>query len=80
MHTSFVPGAARRGPWSMLWADLRRSWRHAWGAARHEPVDDATLRDLGLSRCELASIEAEAAGQAERTRLRIAVMHAAGWR
>jgi hypothetical protein len=38
---------------------------------RIEPIDAATLRDLGLHRCELASYRAEAEGRVEATRLRV---------
>jgi hypothetical protein len=34
-------------------------------------LDDRSLRDLGLDRMELRSAAAEAAGQAERTRLQV---------
>ena len=35
-------------------------------------LDDRTLADIGIDRSEIASIEWEARGAAERTRLRIA--------
>jgi uncharacterized protein YjiS (DUF1127 family) len=35
-------------------------------------LDDATLRDIGMRRSEIGSILAEAAGDAEMTRLRVA--------
>jgi uncharacterized protein YjiS (DUF1127 family) len=39
-------------------------------AALHE-LDDRALQDLGFTRDEIASIAAEATGQAERTRLHV---------
>ncbi|MCW5636122.1 MAG: hypothetical protein KIT17_22490 [Rubrivivax sp.] len=67
------PTRSRRGPNALarLWRDLVGSWR--WALARaHEPaIDAATLRDLGMSRSELASFEAEARGDVEATRLRV---------
>ena len=37
-------------------------------------LDDRTLHDLGFHRCEILSVATEAAGQAERTRVRAASM------
>lgn len=37
----------------------------------HESLDGAAFRDLGLSRSELSSFQAEAAGTAARTRRRV---------
>lgn len=54
-----------------LWRDIVSSWRHAVARSREQPIDDATLRDLGITRSELSSFEAEAAGLAPRTRLRL---------
>jgi uncharacterized protein YjiS (DUF1127 family) len=51
-------------------------WRAAAQRTRHQRavglLDDATLRDLGLRRSEIGSVLAEAAGEAELTRQRIA--------
>jgi len=57
-------------PWGVLWPDLIGAWRLAI-ARRPEALDDAALRDLGLSRCELQSYLAEVDGRAEPTRLRL---------
>jgi hypothetical protein len=66
------PRAPRRDRrWAALWNDLVRSWRHALDGATHESIDDATLRDLGISRSELGSFRAEADGHVPATRLRI---------
>lgn len=40
-----------------------------------EWVDDRTLRDIGLLRSEIGSIASEIAGDAEATRLRVALLH-----
>ncbi|HTQ01504.1 MAG TPA: DUF1127 domain-containing protein [Casimicrobiaceae bacterium] len=53
-----------------------RSWyrRRRVAAETYETLrslDDRCLRDLGLDRMELRSAAAEAAGQAERTRLQV---------
>lgn len=82
MHPRLHPDApaARHpapGPLAALWRDLARTWRHTLAQARQEPIDEATLRDLGLARCELDSVGAEAEGRASRTRLRVAA-HAYG--
>jgi hypothetical protein len=51
--------------------DVIGSWR--WAIARRaEDLDDAALRDLGLSRSELRSCHAEAVGLVEPTRRRVA--------
>ena len=53
-----------------LWHDVIGAWRCAI-ARRAEDLDDAALRDLGLSRSELRSVHAEMAGLAESTRRRV---------
>jgi hypothetical protein len=53
-----------------LWQDVIGSWRSAI-AQRADDLDDAALRDLGLSRSELRSVHAEVAGLAEPTRRRV---------
>jgi uncharacterized protein YjiS (DUF1127 family) len=68
-------GALRRV--AALWRDVVGSWRSAIAASRIEPLDAATLRDLGITRCEIDSIRAEADGLAPLTRRR--VMHAPIW-
>jgi uncharacterized protein YjiS (DUF1127 family) len=67
-----APPRPRPGPLAALWRDLVGSWRHTLMQARQEPIDEATLRDLGLARCEIESLRAEAEGRARRTRLRVA--------
>jgi len=58
---------------------LRKTVRNGFAAARRardhralSALDDATLRDLGVHVSEISSYLAEAAGDAELTRLRIA--------
>jgi uncharacterized protein YjiS (DUF1127 family) len=58
---------------------LRKTVRNGFAAARRSrehralrALDDATLRDLGVHVSEISSYLAEAAGEAEVTRLRIA--------
>ncbi len=58
---------------------LRNTVRHGFAAARRardrralRALDDATLRDLGVHVSEIDSFLAEAAGEAELTRLRVA--------
>jgi len=48
-------------------AALRR--RREWGALCE--LSDATLRDLGIARCELGSIRAELDGRQAATRMRV---------
>jgi uncharacterized protein YjiS (DUF1127 family) len=55
---------------------LAALWRCA--RTRHEPLDDATLRDLGIARSELPSFGAEAEGSVDITRLRLASRHVVG--
>jgi len=58
---------------------LRKMVRNGFAAARRSrdhralcALDDATLRDLGVHVSEIRSYLAEAAGEAELTRLRVA--------
>jgi hypothetical protein len=67
-----TPPRREPGPLTALWRDLVRSWRHTLAQARQEPIDDATLRDLGVARCEFDSFRAEAEGFTSLTRLRVA--------
>lgn len=53
------------------WRDWRQVRRLAATRRTLESVSDATLRDLGFSRSELASVQAELTGQAELTRWRL---------
>ncbi len=46
-------------------------WRYALARRELENIDDSTLRDLGISRCELDSYWAEIQGTAEPTRRRV---------
>jgi uncharacterized protein YjiS (DUF1127 family) len=54
-----------------LWERYRR--RHQSRSIYHalQALDDRTLRDLGFHRCEIGSVAAEAAGEAEHTRMRV---------
>ena len=51
-------------------ATLRRLTQHEVGL---DELDDRTLADIGVTRSEIASIEAEAHGTSSRTRRRIVV-------
>lgn len=65
-----LPAALRAGV-----ATARRRLAHAsWQAAARRDLmrlDDATLRDLGLSRSEIGSAVSEMSGDAELSRLRV---------
>lgn len=71
-----VPGW--RAPLAARWRDLVGAWRRALAPGHDLDIDDATLRDLGITRGELSSYHAEAEGLVERTRLRVLGHHAAG--
>jgi uncharacterized protein YjiS (DUF1127 family) len=66
------------GPWRSLVAHVRRLARN-WAMQRDyararfefERIDEATLRDIGITRSELGSFWAEARGLAEPTRVRL---------
>lgn len=47
------------------------AWRHAAARREFQRLDDAALRDLGISRSEFDSYWAESLGQAERSRRRV---------
>jgi len=65
-----IPG--RPHALAALWRGMLGSWRHALARAQVEsPIDEPTLRDLGLSRSELPSFRAEADGLVAQTRLRV---------
>jgi uncharacterized protein YjiS (DUF1127 family) len=66
-----VPRPRHLQPLAALWRDIVGSWRHAVASRRYEHIDDATLRDIGVSRSELSSFDAEARGLAEPTRVRV---------
>ncbi|WP_428415695.1 hypothetical protein [Methylibium sp.] len=55
-----------------LAGDWRRSMAARW--KKKDELDDATLRDLGISRSELPSYAAEAEQRAETTRRRVAAV------
>jgi uncharacterized protein YjiS (DUF1127 family) len=48
-----------------------RAFAEAGDRSRLERLDDATLRDIGLSRAEIGSVVAEAYGRVERSRRRL---------
>lgn len=72
--------AQDRGILDRIVARLAGAW-HAWRHARERDavrrslagLSDATLRDLGLRRCELGSVAAEVVGEAGSTRLRVRI-------
>jgi len=51
---------------------LATALRRRFVEGREPALDPATLRDLGVSRSELSSVDAEAAGRMAPTRRRIA--------
>ena len=53
---------------------IARAFAEAGDRGRLERLDDATLRDIGLSRGEIGSVVAEAHGHVERSRLRLEVL------
>lgn len=55
----------------LLAARFARRWRDRPRTLRLQDLDEATLRDLGLTRCELSSLEWEASGRIEVTRQRV---------
>lgn len=63
--TAVIAAAASR---HAAWAARRRLAHESTALAQ---LDDATLRDIGLARCEVESIAAEAQGLVDRTRLRV---------
>jgi hypothetical protein len=74
-HRRLNPNFARQrnhqGQLAALWLAVVGAWRGVRAQARQESIDDATLRDLGVARCELDSFHAESEGRAVRTRLRV---------
>ena len=83
-HSTRLPGtglhAASTYPASLtaLGHALATAFRNALAGDREPALDDATLRDLGLSRSELPSYRAEAEGHVEATRRRILDQASAG--
>ena len=75
IHTSTSLTAHSRQTFAGLlarWLDALASWRLARRQAHElEQLDDRTMADLGLRRCDIHSIVAEHIGQVERTRLRV---------
>jgi uncharacterized protein YjiS (DUF1127 family) len=70
MHTT-----ATTAPWSAEWTTgepnallqgLRRRWRERRAAAALHALDDATLKDLGLHRCEIPGIARARRAELER--------------
>ena len=53
---------------------LATAFRRAFLEGREPALDDAALRDLGLSRSELSSFDAEAEGRIPVTRRRVAAL------
>jgi len=64
--------------WAALRHDLAGSWRYAIVRDAQPCIDDATLRDLGLHRSELASYRAEVDGHAPATRRRVIAQRRGG--
>ena len=64
--------------WPRLVTWVRRSARST-RLKRLEDLSDAALHDLGLARCEISSVEAEAAGRTAATRLRVLYAGAGAW-
>jgi hypothetical protein len=58
-------------PLSLVWRAITAACRALLPVDRYDPIDAATLRDLGIDRSELASFQAEADGRAALTRLRV---------
>jgi hypothetical protein len=58
--------------WNWLAAAVGRSLQKHWLRRERHALDEAAFRDLGLSRSELASFDAEADGIAPRSRRRCA--------
>jgi hypothetical protein len=83
-HTLVRPASpTRRAPsWlqplSALGQGLAGACRASLARDRMPWLDAAALRDLGISRSELPSFEAEADGRAERTRRRLLDQRRAG--
>jgi hypothetical protein len=66
-----MTASAAGSMWQRLAAAVVRPLRLHRVRSEHEWLDAATFRDLGLSRSELGSFQAEAAGTAARTRRRV---------
>jgi uncharacterized protein YjiS (DUF1127 family) len=68
-----VRAAARNVRDSLLGLWQRYQRRQQSRSVYHalQALDDRTLRDLGFHRCEIGSVAAEAAGQAEHTRMHV---------
>ena len=81
IHTSTSLTAHSRQTLATLFGrglDALAAWRLARRQVRElEQLDDGTMADLGLRRCDIRSIVAEHTGQAEHTRLRVLAAAAA---
>jgi uncharacterized protein YjiS (DUF1127 family) len=66
-----MTAVAASSTWQRLAAAVVRPLRRQRLRRGHEVLDCAALRDLGLSRSELSSFQAEAAGIVDRTRRRV---------
>lgn len=73
-----APGRAPASLHERVQAWLAR-WRTRRAEVALESLDDRSLRDLGLTRSELASVRAEVEGRVEATRLRVLQDPARGW-
>jgi uncharacterized protein YjiS (DUF1127 family) len=61
-------------------AGAQRRWRQASTFRRLAELDDAMLRDLGMTRAEIGSVAAEAHAAAVHTRMRtVGSTATAGW-
>lgn len=67
----FIARGLRRLAWLRPVIDYRRQRRDD---AQLQRIDASTLRDLAIDRSELASFLAEARGEAQATRLRVALL------
>jgi uncharacterized protein YjiS (DUF1127 family) len=61
MHSMTMQMSVQMAIWAVgeaqgLFRALRRRWRERRTAAALHELDDATLKDLGLHRCEIPSI------------------------
>jgi uncharacterized protein YjiS (DUF1127 family) len=65
----FIDGL--RGALRALLAELAGAWRYSVARREFAQLDEAALRDIGMSRSEFDSYWAETHGQAEPTRVRV---------
>ncbi|MCW5609311.1 MAG: hypothetical protein KIS83_01270 [Rubrivivax sp.] len=57
---------------------LRAAWQRIGAADPADGLTEQTLRDIGLTRAEMSSYEAEVAGRVEATRVRAILQRQAG--